>query len=128
MGIGAALHLVHPLGFSTDDKAVRRAGLDYWSEVDVTEHENHEAFWKWVGFRRFHLFSTRGQSSHTKIKYQRGDILVFGSETKGLPRDWIDEHGAARIPMKNVMRSLNLSNSVAVVSYTALEQLVPEWF
>ena len=89
LGIGARLHFVHPLGFQTDDKAVRRAGLDYWKHVDLQEHENLDAFWHWVGTRRVHLFSTKGQRGYMDCPFARGDVLVFGRESRGLPGECI---------------------------------------
>jgi tRNA (cytidine/uridine-2'-O-)-methyltransferase len=131
LGIGARLHLVHPLGFSTSDKAVRRAGLDYWKHVDCVEHGSLEAFWEWLTAapgRRFHLLSTRGHRAYTAATYRRGDVLVFGRESKGLPADLVEDHGALRIPMPGPVRSLNLANAAAIVTMTALQQITPELF
>jgi tRNA (cytidine/uridine-2'-O-)-methyltransferase len=128
LGLGARLHLVHPLGFQTDDKAVRRAGLDYWKHVDVVEHDSAEAFWAWTAGRRVHLFSAKGSEAHTRCPVQAGDVLLFGRESVGLPQDLVDRHGAWRIPMPGAVRSLNLSNAVAVVAYAALQRVRPELF
>ena len=128
LGLGAALHLVHPLGFRTDDKAVRRAGLDYWKHVNVTEHDNDDAFWMWAENRRVHMFSTKVDRPYTSIPWQRGDVLLFGAESKGLPEEWLREKGGWRIPMPGDTRSLNLSNAVAVVAYHALHNLEPTLF
>ncbi|MEL6347824.1 MAG: tRNA (cytidine(34)-2'-O)-methyltransferase [Myxococcota bacterium] len=131
LGIGARLHLVHPLGFQITDKQVRRAGLDYWKHVDLVEHDDVESFWSWLTgapSRRFFLLSTRGQTSYTAPTYRRGDVLVFGKESKGLPRDLIAQHGALRIPIRGDVRSLNLSNAVAVVAMQALQDVSPELF
>jgi len=128
LGLGLRLHVVHPIGFSMDEKAVRRAGLDYWKHVDLQEHESAEAFWAWAEGRRVHLFSTRGDQSFTKANYQPGDVLVFGRETKGLPRDLVAQRGAFKIPMSGEIRSLNLSNAVAVVTYQAMLAVQPELF
>jgi tRNA (cytidine/uridine-2'-O-)-methyltransferase len=131
LGLGLRLHLVGPLGFQTDTKAVRRAGLDYWRHVDVTEHPNAGSFWAWAHGRRFHLFSARdlgGQQSHLKARFQEGDVLVFGCESRGLPTSLLKEHGGFRIPMTGPIRSLNLANAVAVVAYAALAQVRPELF
>jgi tRNA (cytidine/uridine-2'-O-)-methyltransferase len=128
LGLGAALHLVHPLGFQTDDKAVRRAGLDYWKHVNVTEHEDEDAFWAWAEKRRVHLFSTKVSRAYTSIKWDRGDVLLFGAESKGLPEEWLRTRGGWKIPMPGDTRSLNLSNAVAVVAYHALHELEPTLF
>lgn len=129
LGVGAALHLVHPLSFDTSAKAVRRAGLDYWKHVDLTEHPSGEAFWAWAEGRRVHLFSSHGSlGSHAEVPVQRGDVLLFGKESVGLPRELVEERGAWRIPMPGRIRSLNLSNAVAVVTYRALEAVEPGWF
>ncbi len=128
LGLGATLHLVHPLGFQTDDKAVRRAGLDYWKHVRVQEHEDEDAFWAWVGRRPFWLFSSHGSQPYTAPPYQAGDVLVFGRESVGLPARLVGEHGAYKIPMTGDIRSLNLANAVAVVAYAALQQIEPELF
>jgi len=128
LGIGARLHLIHPLGFQTDDKAVRRAGLDYWKHVDVTEHASAAAFWTWAADRRVHLFSARGEQAHTRCPISRGDVLLFGRESVGLPEALVREHGAWRIPMTGSVRSLNLSNAIAVVAYSALQRVQPDLF
>ncbi|MCO4743402.1 MAG: tRNA (cytidine(34)-2'-O)-methyltransferase [Proteobacteria bacterium] len=128
VGVEVPLHIVHPIGFSMDEKAVRRAGLDYWNHVDLREHESPEAFWKWAEGRRVHLFSTQGDASYAACEYEPGDVLVFGRETKGLPKEWIAEHGAWKIPMTGPVRSLNLSNAVAVVTYQALQRIRPQLF
>jgi tRNA (cytidine/uridine-2'-O-)-methyltransferase len=128
LGIGARLHLIHPLGFQTDDKAVRRAGLDYWKNVDVVEHESEAAFWKWAAPRRVHLFSTKVDQSYARIVWQHGDVALFGPESRGLCEDLIAERGAFTIPMTGPIRSLNLANAVAVITYSALRKLQPELF
>jgi len=128
LGIGAVLHLIHPLGFETDDKAVRRAGLDYWKDVDVHEHADPAAFWRWVGQRRMWLFSSHGTQPHTEPEYAQGDVLVFGRESVGLPKDLVAQHGALVIPMSGPIRSLNLANAVAVAAYAALQQITPGLF
>ena len=128
LGIQAALHIVHPIAFSMDEKQVRRAGLDYWKHVDLTEHPSEEAFWEWAQGRRVALMSTKGSIPYSDWQYQRGDVLLFGCETKGLPEDLIRKHGACRIPMTGSIRSLNLSNAAAVVAYEALRQIDPGWY
>jgi tRNA (cytidine/uridine-2'-O-)-methyltransferase len=131
LGVGARLHLVHPLGFSTSDKAVRRAGLDYWKHVDCVEHADLETFWRWLTEppgRRFHLLSTRGETPYTAATFQRGDVLIFGAESRGLPAELVEAHGALRIPMPGPIRSLNLANAAAILTMAALQQISPELF
>ena len=128
LGLGARLHLVHPLGFQVDEKAVRRAGLDYWKSVDCMEHPTSDAFWEWVDDRPFHLFSTKGKRGFAEAVYPAGCVLIFGPESRGLPKEWIEQHQAATIPMSGDIRSLNLSNSVAVAAYFAMMKIRPELF
>ena len=131
LGIRACLHLVHPLGFRIDEKAVRRAGLDYWKDVALVEHSDEQSFWDWVGDKRCFLFSTKGKHDFHQASYQRGDILVFGGESKGLSPKLLHKYGGLRIPMSQNIRSLNLSNSVSVAAYTALISISnesAEWF
>jgi tRNA (cytidine/uridine-2'-O-)-methyltransferase len=128
LGVGATLHLVHPLSFDTSEKAVRRAGLDYWKHVKRVEHADERSFWDWASERRVHLFSSRGSRPYTACVHAPGDVLLFGKETSGLPDDLIDARGAYFIPMTGPTRSLNLANAVAVVVYSALQQLQPDLF
>lgn len=128
VGMQLRLHVVHPIGFRMDDKAVRRAGLDYWKHVDLVEHESLAAFLDAMEGRRLHLYSSRGTAPFTQADVQPGDVLVFGRESTGLPRDLVEERGAYVIPMTGVTRSLNLSNAVAVVTYDALRRVQPELF
>ena len=123
---GTALHLVHPLGFRVDEKSLRRAGLDYRDACVMTEHENYEAFRASMGERRILALTTRGTRNHSDIRYRDEDVLLFGSETRGLPGEILDAIGAQRclrIPMRPDSRSLNLSNAVAIVVYEAWRQL-----
>ena len=128
LGVGARLHLVAPLGFSISQKAVRRAGLDHWRHVDLQIHDDMQAFVGWCGGRRVHLFSSHGALPYTRVPFARGDVLVFGRESVGLPAALLEERGAYHIPLPGRGRSLNLSNSVAVVAYTALSHIDPRWF
>jgi tRNA (cytidine/uridine-2'-O-)-methyltransferase len=128
MNVGARLHLVHPLGFSTHEKAVRRAGLDYWREVDVREHPDLPAFEAWCSGRRVHAFSTLGSLPYTAGTYAEGDVLVLGCESVGLSAEYVAAHETFRIPMLGPTRSLNLANAAAVVAYEVLHQLRPELF
>ena len=123
---GCALHLVEPLGFSIDDRELKRAGLDYWEHVGITLHANLDAFLAATSGSRRWYFSTRASLSYTKAGFQAGDILVFGKETKGLPDELLarDPDHCLRIPMRRgTVRSINLSTSVGVVTYAALAQL-----
>jgi tRNA (cytidine/uridine-2'-O-)-methyltransferase len=120
------LHLVGRLGFRTDDKAVRRAGLDYWSEVEIYYHLNVEALYETMPGSRFLYFTTKAERAYTTIQYAAGDCLVFGSETRGLPEELLRENWdrCLTIPMPNrEVRSLNLATSVGIVLYEALRQL-----
>jgi tRNA (cytidine/uridine-2'-O-)-methyltransferase len=121
------LHLVRPLGFNIDAKSVRRAGLDYWKYVDLEVHDSLEAFCRKYRDHRWILATTKGGQLYTDMRYRDEDMLLFGRETKGLPRDFIREHHetAVRIPMSENtrLRSLNLSNSVGIIAYEALRQI-----
>ncbi len=128
VGLGARLHLVRPIAFDTSEKAVRRAGLDYWKQVDLLDHADPDAFWAWQGERRFHLFAASGEAPYTAIDYRPGDALIFGCETVGLPKDLVARHGAWRIPCPGPIRSLNLANAVSIVSFEALRRLRPDLF
>ncbi len=121
---GAKLHLVRPLGFTIDDKKLKRAGLDYWHLLGVKYHDSLADFFREENPKRFFLASTKSQMTHTDATYEDGDYILFGKETRGLPEDLLQEHmdKCVRIPMISEARSLNLSNSVAVVLYEALRQ------
>lgn len=128
VGLGLRLHLVHPLGFDIDEKAVRRAGLDYWKHVDLQEHADAEAFWRWAEGRPVHLFSAKGDGIYTQCPWQEGCVLVFGRESVGLPDALVAEKGAWRLPMTGPIRSLNLGNTVCAVTYEALQTIRPALF
>ncbi|HVY53833.1 MAG TPA: tRNA (uridine(34)/cytosine(34)/5-carboxymethylaminomethyluridine(34)-2'-O)-methyltransferase TrmL [Gammaproteobacteria bacterium] len=121
------LHLIHPLGFSVDDKQVKRAGLDYHELTRIHHHNNYQAFTHSLQNNpRLLACSTRGKKIHTDIQYQPTDILLFGPETQGLPQTLLaelPEDQIIRIPMQPGSRSLNLSNAVAVILYEALRQM-----
>ncbi len=121
---GAKLHIVKPMGFEIDDKKLKRAGLDYWHLLGVEYYENLSSFLEIHGNKRLFLASTKATKKHSDISYQDGDFLVFGKETRGLPEDFIESRldMAIRIPMIAQARSLNLSNSVAIMLYEALRQ------
>lgn len=119
------LHLIKPLGFSIDDKHVKRAGLDYWHLVDVQVHESIEELYAKYPDRRYFYATTKASHTHSEVVYQLGDMLVFGPESRGLPEDLLTDHeeSCIRIPMVDQARSLNLSNAVAIISYEAMRQL-----
>lgn len=123
---GCHLHLIEPLGFDLEEKKLRRAGLDYRDLAHVTRHANYTAFEEAMAGRRILALTTKGSRPHDQIQYQAGDVLLFGSETAGLPDDIRNAFPAEhrlRIPMLKNNRSLNLSNAVAIVSYEAWRQL-----
>lgn len=122
---GCTLHLVKPLGFEVSDKYLKRAGLDYWEFVEVKIWDNFEALAAAYPGGNYYFFTTKGQKRHVDASYKEGDFLVFGKETKGLPEELLIQHPDAclRIPMMGKLRSLNLSNSVAIAVYEGLRQL-----
>lgn len=126
-GVEARLHLIHPLGFSISDKAVRRAGLDYWSSVDVQEHAHSRDFWSWAQDRPVVAFSAKASTLYTERAYPPGVVLLFGRETRGLDADVLARVPAVRLPLPGAVRSLNLSNAVAIATYHALREIHPEW-
>lgn len=122
---GSVLHLVRPLGFDISEKAVRRAGLDYWHLVDVRDYENLDDFFARNTVKELWCLSTKAPQCYTEARYSDGCYLFFGKETRGLPEDFLEAHRdrCVRIPMLPQARSLNLSNSVAITAYEALRQL-----
>lgn len=125
--IGAKLHLVRPLGFEISDKYVKRAGLDYWDKLDIEEHNSLSDFLKkYPVNNNMFLVTTKGQHCYSDVDYSKLDevFLLFGKETKGLPESLLKEHleNTIRIPMRETLRSLNLSNSVAIVAYEVFRQ------
>ncbi len=121
---GARLHLVRPLGFCVDDKHLKRAGLDYWKYLDISYYDSFEEVERAHPYARFYLASTHAKRNYAEIAYQDEDFLVFGKETAGLGPALLTRRAedAIRIPMQKDRRSLNLSNSVAIVLYEALRQ------
>jgi tRNA (cytidine/uridine-2'-O-)-methyltransferase len=126
---GARLHLIEPIGFSLDDRYLKRAGLDYWPMVDLVVHSTWRAFIEAESHaserpvaERFRLFTARGGSSLFETAFERDDLLVFGSESAGLPADLLHDHAARRVyvPIRRGIRSLNLANVVCLALYTAL--------
>ena len=121
---GAQLHLIKPLGFSLADKYLKRAGLDYWHMMQYHVYENFEELLSRYPDARMHFLSTKAPRSYTEVSYEENDFLVFGCETCGLPESLLSRvyERCVRIPMVPEARSLNLSNSVAIVLYEALRQ------
>ena len=124
--IGFSLHLIEPLGFDFEDKNLKRSGLDYFDMANIIKYPNYTNFLEKMNGRNIYLITTRGSVSYEKINYKSEDILLFGSETEGVSdavRQSITITNHLRIPMKPSNRSMNLSNSVAVVCYEAWRQL-----
>lgn len=121
---GARLHLVKPLGFSIDDKHLKRAGLDYWDMLDITIYENLDDFFEKTKGGKYYYFSTKALYRHSDVAYEDNCYIVFGKETRGLPESLLlkNPETTVRIPMKEEARSLNLSNSVAIATYEILRQ------
>lgn len=124
---GCKLLLVEPLGFSIDDKSLRRAGLDYWDKVFLKLYPSVDAYLADTAGARRHCFTARATTSHWQAQFRPGDHLVFGSETAGLPPSLLDGAAGAALglPMLEGTRSLNLSTSVGIAAYEALRQLQP---
>ena len=120
---GARLHIVKPMGFNIDDKKLKRAGLDYWHYLDITYYDGLEDFFS-KNDGAFFYFTTKGSQTHSEVSYPDNCYLLFGKETKGLPEELLikNPERCVRIPMQGEIRSLNLSNSVAIAVYEALRQ------
>ncbi len=121
---GTRLHFIRPLGFEVSDKYLKRAGLDYWNLVEIFYYDSFEELCEKYPDGTFYFFTTKGRKRHSDAAFKDGDFLVFGKETKGLPEELLLKHPETclRIPMRGEARSLNLSNSVAIVLYEALRQ------
>lgn len=122
--VGARLHLVRPLGFSVEDRYLKRAGLDYWDKADIQYHDSFQEFKEKNLGKDIYYATTKAVNTYADIRYPEEVFLVFGKETAGLPEELLRENKdrCIRIPMKPDIRSLNLSNSVAVVVFEALRQ------
>jgi tRNA (cytidine/uridine-2'-O-)-methyltransferase len=123
---GCALHLVEPLGFRIDDRELKRAGLDYWHALNVVLHPSLEAFLESTAARSRWFFSTHATRAYNRAPFALGDMLVFGPETRGLPKDLLERYNehALRIPMRATgVRSINLSTAVGIAAYGAFAQL-----
>lgn len=121
---GASLHLIEPLGFRIGEKEVHRAGLDYWNKLDVHTYQNYEAFLQQHPGAKIYYATTKGPQKYTDVQYEDDCFLMFGKESAGIPEEilYANQATAIRIPMLENIRSLNLSNAVAVVLYEALRQ------
>ncbi len=121
---GAQLHLIHPLGYEITDKTLRRAGLDYWHLLNVQEYANLDEFFARNPKGRYFYLTTKAEHNYAQATYQDGDYFLFGKETRGLPEDLLRAHPerCLRVPMREGCRSLNLSNTAAIVVYEALRQ------
>lgn len=121
---GASLHLIEPFGFKITDASLKRAGLDYWQYLDIHYYKNIEEFYEKNADGHFFYFSTKSPKNHTQVEYPDNCYLIFGKETKGLPEDLLEKNldKCVRIPMLHDLRSLNLSNAVAIGVYEVLRQ------
>ncbi|MBQ8296648.1 MAG: tRNA (uridine(34)/cytosine(34)/5-carboxymethylaminomethyluridine(34)-2'-O)-methyltransferase TrmL [Ruminococcus sp.] len=121
---GARLHLIRPFGFEISDKHLKRAGLDYWDKLDISYYDSMPEFFEKNKGGNFFYFTTKGRSVHSEVSYPNNSYLIFGREDKGLPEELLHNNPerCVRIPMRNELRSLNLSNSVAIAVYEALRQ------
>ena len=120
---GASLYLVGKLGFSLSDKYTKRAGLDYWDSVDLHKINSMEDLFKQFPDGKFYYLTTKTTKKYSEVKFEDGDFIVFGPESRGLPVEYVTAETALTIPMKEGQRSLNLSNSVAIVAYEMIRQL-----
>ena len=121
---GTKLHLIEPLGFDISDKAVRRAGMDYWKDLDLAVYRNFEEFLEKNPGAKIYMATTKAQKAYTQVEYGPDDYIMFGKESAGIPEEILVENpdNCIRIPMVGDMRSLNIGNSVAIILYEALRQ------
>lgn len=118
------LHLIKPLGFELDEKHLIRAGLDYWKYLDLEIHESYEDFMKKYGDNNIYLASTHGEKHYDEVNFKQGDFIMFGRESCGVPEEVHNSCNNIRVPMiKSSTRSLNLSNTVAIIAYEGLRQI-----
>ncbi len=123
--MGCHLHLIHPLGFRLDDKKLCRAGLDYWQQIVITEHQGYQAMLNSLASQRIFACSTKGRISYHVPDYKADDMFIFGPETRGLPAAVLEQYDAGhiiRIPMREPSRSINLANAVGIILYEAWRQ------
>lgn len=125
VGSNSKLHLIKPLRFFLTDKHLKRAGLDYWNDLELEFHESFELFLAKHQNQRIYLCSTKGKKIYSNVSYKKGDVFVFGPETKGLPVDILEQYAeyTLQIPMCDKIRSINLANSVAIILYEAWRQI-----
>ncbi len=121
---GAHLHIIKPMGFSVDDRYLRRAGLDYWDKLDLTYYDSLDDFFAATAGKTVYFSTTKAQQNYCDVSFRDGDFIMFGKESAGIPDGVLQQKlsHCIRIPMRNTLRSLNLSNSVAIVLYEALRQ------
>lgn len=121
---GAALHIIRPMGFTIDDKKLKRAGLDYWDKLDITYYDDIDDFYSKNKDAQIFYFSTKAPNTYTEVSYPDNTFIMFGKESRGLPEELLHENRekCVRIPMRDSLRSLNLSNSVAIAVYEILRQ------
>lgn len=124
LAIGAKLHLIEPLGFRLTDREIKRAGMDYWHQVDVTRYDNYEDFLEKNPGAVIYMATTKSKTVYTEVRYEENAYLMFGKESAGIPEEILMENRerCVRIPMLPDIRSLNLANSVAIVAYEAMRQ------
>ena len=124
LAIGARLHLIEPLGFQMTDRQIKRAGMDYWYQVDVTKYMNYQDFLDRNPGAHVYMATTKSKQTYTDVAYEDGCYIMFGKESAGIPEEILldNKEDCIRIPMKPDIRSLNLANSVAIVSYEAMRQ------
>ena len=123
--MGCSLHLIHPLGFSLEDKKMRRAGLDYKEWASITEHQSYQAMLDQLAPQRIFACSTKGRTNYNTPNYQPDDLFIFGPETRGLPASILEQYDSEcviRIPMREESRSINLANAVGIILYEAWRQ------
>ena len=120
---GASLYLVGKLGFALTDKYTKRAGMDYWQSVDLHRVESMENLYEEFPNGRFFYLTTKSKRVYTDFQFKENDFIVFGPESRGLPQEYVTQETAITIPMKEGQRSLNLSNSVAIVAYEIVRQI-----
>ena len=124
VAIGARLHLIEPLGFIINDKTLKRAGLDYWDKLDVTVYRDYQDFLDKNPNAKIYMATTKAHKTYTQVNYEKDAYIMFGKESAGIPEEILvdNEDTCVRIPMFGDIRSLNLSNSVAIVAYEAMRQ------
>ncbi len=125
VGCGADLHLIKPMRFLINDKTLKRAGLDYWYKLSLHIHDDLDEIFETFPHKRIFLATTKSKRSYTECHFQKGDVLVFGPESRGLPESLLDQHPdqTITIPMHPDIRSINLSNAVSIILFEAIRQM-----